>query len=72
MQVSPSDKQDAVPSGDVPIAVLMHKIHSATDYWQKKKHEEQLMEELMVGVCIIVSCISTSSTIRSKQKKRYY
>ena len=29
----------------------MHKIHGTTDYWQKKKHEEQLMEELMVGVC---------------------
>ena len=52
VQVPPSDKQDAVPSGDVSIAVLMHKIHSATDYWQKKKHEEQLMEELMVGMIV--------------------
>lgn len=48
MQVSPSYQLDAVPSGDVPIAVLMHKIHGTTDYWQKKKHEQQLMEELMV------------------------
>ena len=33
----------------------MHQIDGETDYWWKKKYEEQLMEELMVAVLCIGS-----------------
>lgn len=40
---------DAVPSGDVPIAVLSHLIFETDDEWQKEEYERKLAEELMVG-----------------------
>ena len=45
---------DAGPSGDVPIAILMHKIHAATDYWEKMKLEQELMAQLVVYIIVCV------------------
>lgn len=39
---------DAVPSGDVPIAVLSHLMFECDDVWQKEEYERQLVKELMV------------------------
>ena len=40
--------KDAVPVGDVRISILAHKIFDSGCYWEKRKHEQQLMEELVV------------------------
>ena len=39
---------DAVPSGDVPLSILAHKIFKTQDEWDKREHELRLMQELQV------------------------
>lgn len=40
--------EDAVPSGDVPIAILTHQIMDETDDAKKAALEHQLLKELQV------------------------
>ena len=44
---------DAVPSGDVPIAILSHRIFKTSDEWQKAEYEQELVKELMVRACYL-------------------
>lgn len=39
---------DAVPSGDVPLSILAHKIFKTQDEWDKREHELRLMQELQL------------------------
>ena len=50
---------DAVPSGDVPLSILAHKIFKTHDEWDKREHEQKLMQELQVHVCVcaISACV---------------
>lgn len=48
-QASGSPITDAVPSGDVRLSILSRKIFRKTNEWDKKEHEEALMEELVVS-----------------------
>ncbi len=45
---------DAVPSGDVRLAILSRKIFSTPNEWDKRAHELELMEELVVCVCVTI------------------
>ena len=49
--------KDAVPVGDVRISILAHKIFDSGCYWEKRKNEQKLMEELVVRL-VASLCLS--------------
>jgi legumain len=38
----------AVPSGDVPLSILAHKIFKTQNEWDKREHEQRLIQELQL------------------------
>ena len=47
-QPVPQARSDAVPSGDVPISILTHKIFKTPNEWEKREYEQKLLQELQV------------------------
>ena len=37
-----------MPSGDVPLSILTHKIFKIQNEWDKREYEQKLMHELQV------------------------
>jgi len=56
-------REDAVASGDVPVAVLTNRIVAATDETIKEKLEKQLSEELEVMSNYKIKSITPASKI---------
>ena len=49
-QTPPVPVSDAVPSGDVTLSILAHKIFKTQSEWDKREYEQKLMQELQVHV----------------------
>ncbi|CAI8025040.1 Legumain [Geodia barretti] len=47
-QPVPQARSDAVPSGDVPISILTHKIFKTPNEWEKREYEQKLLQELQL------------------------